>query len=258
MTKFFTMFYNLHRTKRYLLKYFLYTILCCCLSSFLWYFWHPIFFRYYLTNLYDSSFLTIKSAVAIIQYTTINIISLIVLAIGFFFRRKQDFYESDHKNMFEEFTKSGTELILAVHELQESEREYKLLIEKSKATEKDAIMKRSLLRNVIDLVPLLVFAKNNEGKFIIANKTVGKIYGVHPKKLIGKTDSDFTDKKDEVYQFLKYDQQVIQNNVKVSYYETITDCNGNVLTLKTWKKPFCDDNGERAVLGVSMIIDKTN
>ncbi len=47
------------------------------------------------------------------------------------------------------------------------------------------------LRQVIDLIPHFVFAKDMDGKFLLANTAVAEVYGTTPENLIGKSDYDY-------------------------------------------------------------------
>ena len=109
------------------------------------------------------------------------------------------------------------------------------------------------LRQVIDLVPQLIFAKDQEGRFILCNEALAKIHGTTVQALIGKTDADFALSKDEVNQFRKDDLAVIESGkVKVIKEEQMTDKSGKLHYLFTTKIPFVfADTTLPSVLGVS-------
>ena len=109
------------------------------------------------------------------------------------------------------------------------------------------------LRQVIDLVPHFIFAKDTDGHFVLANDAVAKVYGTTVSSLIGKSDADFAQSKEEVDQFRKDDLEVIGNKqTKVIREEQITDASGNLHYLHTTKIPFVfADSTLPAILGVS-------
>ena len=109
------------------------------------------------------------------------------------------------------------------------------------------------LRQVIDLVPHFIFAKDREGRFILVNKTVADAYGTTVEELTGKTDGDFNPNRDEVEHFLKDDIMVMDSGTpKEIPEETITDTDGQIRILQTTKIPFTlSMTGGDAVLGVS-------
>ncbi|MES1198051.1 MAG: PAS domain S-box protein [Chitinophagaceae bacterium] len=95
------------------------------------------------------------------------------------------------------------------------------------------------LRQIIDLVPHFIFAKNANGKFILANKAVAEAYGCKVEDLIGKGDSDFNSNNDEVEHFIRKDLEVIKSGSAISNIEeTITDAAGNARILSTTKIPY--------------------
>jgi len=127
--------------------------------------------------------------------------------------------------------------------------EYKLALKKNQESEKR-------LRQIIDLVPHFIFAKDINGKFILVNQALAKVYGTTVENLIGKTDADFDPNKDEVEHFLEVDRKVIESGISTYHVEEcITDSNGATKILDTTKIPFtASGTNLPAVLGVSVDI----
>jgi PAS domain S-box-containing protein len=125
--------------------------------------------------------------------------------------------------------------------------------------EKDIIHPISLgdeeekLRQIIDLVPQFIFAKDEQGRFILANKATAEVYGTTVEELLSKTDADFAKSKEEAENFRKDDQEVIKSGKsKFIVEEKITDASGNVRYLQTMKIPYNVAGSKMsAVLGVS-------
>jgi PAS domain S-box-containing protein len=90
-------------------------------------------------------------------------------------------------------------VILDINDLKQAEE----ALRKSEAT----------LRQVIDLVPHFIFAKDREGKFILVNKAVADVYGTTVEDLTGRTDADFNSNADEVAHFLNDDLLVIESGL---------------------------------------------
>ncbi|MCB0336755.1 MAG: PAS domain S-box protein, partial [Bdellovibrionales bacterium] len=106
------------------------------------------------------------------------------------------------------------------------------------------------LRKVIDTDPNLIFVKDRQGKFVMANQTVAELYGTSTEDLVGKTDRDFNPNIEETNRFFEDDRDVIDNLSEKIIREEITDKQGNVHWLETVKKPFITRNNETLVLGV--------
>jgi PAS domain S-box-containing protein len=109
------------------------------------------------------------------------------------------------------------------------------------------------LRQVIDLVPHFIFAKNRAGQFILANNAVADAYGTTVEELLGKTDADFNPNSSEVAHFTEDDQEVIASGMmKDISEEMITDSTGGTRYLHTIKIPYhITTTSETAILGVS-------
>ncbi len=112
------------------------------------------------------------------------------------------------------------------------------------------------LRQIIDLVPHFIFAKDSDGRFILVNQAVAEAYGTTVQKLVGKCDMDFSATEKEVEHFRKDDIEVIRSGVrKTIKEEQITDAAGKTRILSTQKIPFTFSGATLpAVLGVSMDI----
>ena len=114
----------------------------------------------------------------------------------------------------------------------------------------------SRLRQIIDLVPHIIFAKDRTGRFIMVNRALASAYGTTTEKLIGARDADFHPGGKEVEHFLQNDMEVIRNGEsKFVPEETLIDADGRRHILQTTKIPFVTSrSAEPAVLGVAIDI----
>jgi two-component system cell cycle sensor histidine kinase/response regulator CckA len=112
---------------------------------------------------------------------------------------------------------------------------------------------RAFLRQVIDLNPSFVFAKNREGRFTLVNKALADAYGTTPEELTGKCDSDFSAATAQVDKFRRDDLQVFETGLDLFIQEEpINDSSGATRWLQTIKRPIFDaDNNVIQVLGIS-------
>jgi PAS domain S-box-containing protein len=112
---------------------------------------------------------------------------------------------------------------------------------------------RTYLRQVIDLNPHFIFAKDREGRFTLVNRAVADAYGTSVENLLGKRDADFNPDASEVEQFRRVDMEVIQTgNIATIPEERITDAQGTVRWLETLKRAIpSPDGGDTQVLGVA-------
>ena len=129
------------------------------------------------------------------------------------------------------------------------------LIERRRATEVIRQNEREL-RQIIDLVPHLIFAKDIDGRFILANKAVADVYGTTVEDMQGKLDKDFVRSEGEASHFRNDDLEVIHSGkIKVIPEEVVTDAAGRIHFLSTVKTPcWFARSGKPGCLGVAVDI----
>jgi PAS domain S-box-containing protein len=116
--------------------------------------------------------------------------------------------------------------------------------------------KDRLLREVIDLVPHFIFAKDRESRFLFANRAAAAAAGLTPDEIVGRTDLDLGRDPGVAAGFVRDDQEVFRNGTpKFVAEERLTDAAGRELIMQTFKAPFqLPGTGEPAVLGVAVNI----
>ena len=112
---------------------------------------------------------------------------------------------------------------------------------------------RDFLRQIIDLNPDFMFAKDRQGRFTLVNQAVADAYGTTVATLLGKTDADFNSNQEEVDHFRRIDRQVMDSlQEHVIPQEQITDSAGRVRWLRTIKRPIVEDDGvANQLLGIA-------
>ena len=84
------------------------------------------------------------------------------------------------------------------------------ITEQVKAAEANELQ-REQLRTIIDLVPNYIFAKDEEGVYLLANEAVAAIFGESPESVVGKTDRDWGVTESEFKRFRQDDLEVIRS-----------------------------------------------
>lgn len=110
------------------------------------------------------------------------------------------------------------------------------------------------LRQVIDLVPHMIFIKDREGRFLLANQAMAEAYGLSPEALEGRRQNDLHPDPDEGAEMLAADRKVMETGQSTALADhTFTDRSGRVRHLQTLKMPYrVPATGEPAILGVSI------
>ncbi|HEY5443766.1 MAG TPA: ATP-binding protein, partial [Pyrinomonadaceae bacterium] len=122
-----------------------------------------------------------------------------------------------------------------------------------KAAESELAKQRSFLRQVIDLNPNFIFAKDRDGRFTLVNQALADAFGTSVADLLGKTDNDLTPQTEEIDHFRNDDLEVF-NTLREKFIpeETITNQQGEVLWLQTVKRPILSDDGTATqILGIA-------
>ncbi len=112
---------------------------------------------------------------------------------------------------------------------------------------------RAFLRQVLDLNPSFIFAKDRAGRFTLVNRALAEAYGTTVANLVGKTDADFNPNAEEVEHFRRDDLEVMDTlQDKFIPEEVITDASGHVRHLQTVKRAIVGPDGKAdQVLGVA-------
>lgn len=112
------------------------------------------------------------------------------------------------------------------------------------------------LRQIIDLVPHMIFAKDREGRFLLANKTVADHYGTTVNELMRVRHGDVHGDAAELAHMLADDREVIATGKpKFIPQETVSSAEGETRIVQTTKIPYqVPGRDEPAVLGVAIDI----
>ncbi|HUE83352.1 MAG TPA: PAS domain S-box protein [Pyrinomonadaceae bacterium] len=111
--------------------------------------------------------------------------------------------------------------------------------------ERELVEQRAFLRQIIDLNPSFIFAKDREGRFTLVNESLASAYGTSVTDLVGKSDADFNANAAEVASFRRDDLEVLDTcRDKFIPEEKITDSQGHKRWLQTFKRPLIGADGK--------------
>ena len=113
---------------------------------------------------------------------------------------------------------------------------------------------QQFLRQVIDTNPNLIFVKDWDGRYVLANEAMAQFHGTSVESLIGKRDADFSLKEEEAEQFLRDDRQVMSSQQPTFIVEEPATCGrtGSTRWFQTVKVPLLSlDGSTQQVLGVA-------
>jgi len=140
------------------------------------------------------------------------------------------------------------------------EQDYQKLLSKldlrTKKLEEELSKRKKIekeLKQIINLNPNYIFAKNYAGEFTLINDSLAEAFGSTPEKIIGKTDADFAKNKEEAENFRRDDLRVMNTKKELVIPEEIlTNAQGNKVYLRTVKRAIVDEDGKTThLLGVA-------
>ncbi len=114
------------------------------------------------------------------------------------------------------------------------------------------------LRQIIDTVPHMIYLKDKQGCFVLANKATATAYGLRVDEIEGCNQAELHKDVDERNQYIEDDNYVLASGqININQEEKFTDSKGQVRFMQTIKIPLQTeiDSGE-TLLGVA--IDITN
>jgi len=119
-------------------------------------------------------------------------------------------------------------------------------------------LNRKSLRQVLDLVPNMVYAKNREGRFLLVNRAMADSLGTTVVDLTGQIHMGVQPDREQAKRMFADDQIVFDTGFpKVTLEEPYKHANGSIHWLQTTRLPYISaDTDEPAVLVLS--VDITN
>ncbi|MGJ7547917.1 PAS domain-containing protein [Pseudomonas alloputida] len=117
-------------------------------------------------------------------------------------------------------------------------------IEARRAAEAERDRVSALLRTFTAAVPGVVYAKDLEGRVLIANHGATQLIGKPPEFYLGKTDLEFLDDKAQARQVMQTDQEVMRGGKAGQIEERIDMPDGSATTWLSVKAPLLDESGK--------------
>jgi diguanylate cyclase (GGDEF)-like protein/PAS domain S-box-containing protein len=114
-----------------------------------------------------------------------------------------------------------------------------------------------LLRSVLAHTDVLIYAKDLQGRYILANRAMSAVLGLAERDVIGRTDQDLFPATG-AEQYTHNDEQVVRSGGATRVEETLLQPDGTIRTFLSTKFPVRDESGVvHAVGGVSTDITES-
>lgn len=106
----------------------------------------------------------------------------------------------------------------------------------------------AMLCAIIDVLPGNVFAKDLDGRYLVANAQTERALGVPRDRLLGHTDAELLEDQAEAARLRAADRRVVASGQAESLEEAVTDADGSIVTWLSTKAPLRDMRGD--IIGV--------
>jgi two-component system cell cycle sensor histidine kinase/response regulator CckA len=117
---------------------------------------------------------------------------------------------------------------------------------------------KEFLRQVLDTDPNLIFVKDDQGRFSLANAATAAVYGVTTSEIVGKTDAELNVDSENVEHFER-DDALVRDGRRDLFIpeESVTTASGEVRWLQTVKRPLVMRDGSDYVHVLGIATDIT-
>jgi PAS domain S-box-containing protein len=110
----------------------------------------------------------------------------------------------------------------------------------------------ALLRMVIDENPNIILMKDWDGKFLLGNRALARLYGTTPEGLVGKDDGAFNPNAEQVEFFLNNVRDIMrQDKTQVVMEESTDAATGETLFYQSIKIPLTSPQGKKQILVIA-------
>ncbi len=122
-----------------------------------------------------------------------------------------------------------------------------------KLAEEERASQQAFLRQIINLVPAIVFVKDRQERFLAVNQATADFYGGTVESMIGKTPGDFNLAPEQAAKFNLNSQEVITTQrTKILPFQQTSGVSGEPRWYQTVLSPFIDPHGEvQGVIGTA-------
>ncbi|HBB32250.1 MAG TPA: hypothetical protein DDZ80_21810 [Cyanobacteria bacterium UBA8803] len=126
-------------------------------------------------------------------------------------------------------------------------------ITERKQAQEDLEAQKEFLQNIIDTNPNMIYVKDREDKYVLANQVFAQRCGMRVDELLGKTTADLHDNPDDIERFIAEDREVLTTlQPQFIAEEASRTPTGEMRWYQTIKTPLISREGQVIqVLGVS-------
>jgi PAS domain S-box-containing protein len=117
-------------------------------------------------------------------------------------------------------------------------------IQKRRSAEAERDRMTHLLRTFTAAVPGVVYAKDRQGRMLVANRGTTELIGKPPEQYIGRTDLEFLEDKVQARVIMETDRRIMEGRHTQEVEEEVRLPDGTAATWLSLKTPLLDEEGE--------------
>ncbi|MBI3370165.1 MAG: PAS domain S-box protein [Betaproteobacteria bacterium] len=125
-------------------------------------------------------------------------------------------------------------------------------VSERRAAERELERQRTFLRTVLDSVSSVIFVRDREQRYVLANRALADLYGTTPKMMIGRKLVDFSPDREQALRLEQSDRSLLEGGGESGRYELpVVTTSGEQRWFDMAKRVISDARGEpNLVLGV--------
>ncbi len=147
-------------------------------------------------------------------------------------------------------------ILRRTQELEKLNAELRSEIMEREVAQQELDQQSTFLRQVLDTNPILIYARDRNGKYTLINEAAARFEGLTIDEVIGKTDNELNHDLGQIIRWRHEDLDVMDNAREIILpEERVLDTHGNLHIMQTIKRPIIGRQGKiDQVLGVSVEI----
>lgn len=118
-----------------------------------------------------------------------------------------------------------------------------LNLEEQRAIQRERDDALALLKGFTEGIPGVVYAKDRQGRMLVANQGTAELIGKPPQIFLGKTDAEFLDHAEQARDVMANDQRVMSSGRAEQIEEIVSYPDGRQVIWWSTKAPFTDKDG---------------
>ncbi|RYU78088.1 PAS domain S-box protein [Hymenobacter persicinus] len=127
---------------------------------------------------------------------------------------------------------------------------WKLAEEQRRSANRRLSEQNRLFRQVIDATPHLIYLKDRNGRYLLANQATAELYGLSVEQVLQTPPEQLPASAADMSSYIEADQRVIDTRQEIAAEKTYTRPNGEVVWFYSVKRPFVLADGTVQVLGI--------